>query len=153
MKITASLAASIAVLFIAMPRMSYAEDSPSDSDCPKYLHQRTVAQVLNAHLVAFQSGNAQLLACDYVNDAIFIMPAMITRGRTNIQAAFASFFTLAGGNIQVTATSSTIADDVALLKYGVTSSHVTVSDGVDSFVIDNGLIVAQTAHLGGLAIQ
>jgi hypothetical protein len=59
----------------------------------------------------------------------------------------------AGGNIQVTTNSSTIADDVALLEYAVTSSHVTVSDGVDSFVIDNGLIVAQTAHLGGLAIQ
>jgi hypothetical protein len=61
--------------------------------------------------------------------------------------------TLAGGNIQVTTNSSTIADDVALLEYAVTSSHVTVSDGVDSFVIDNGLIVVQTAHLGGLAIQ
>jgi hypothetical protein len=60
MKITASLAVSIAVLVIAMPRMSYAEDSPSDSNCPKHLHQRTVAQVLNAHLAAFQSGDAQL---------------------------------------------------------------------------------------------
>ena len=153
MKITASLAVSIAVLVIAMARMSYAEDSPSDSNCPKHLHQRTVAQVLNAHLAAFQSGNAQVLSCDYADDAVFVMPATITRGRTNIQAAFASFFTLAGGNIQVTTNSSTIADDVALLEYAVTSSHVTVSDGVDSFVIDNGLIVVQTAHLGGLAIQ
>ena len=50
--------------------------------------------MLNAHITAFQSGNAQILACDYADDAVFIMPATITRGRTNIQAAFASFFTL-----------------------------------------------------------
>jgi ketosteroid isomerase-like protein len=123
MKITASLAISIAILVIAVTRVSYAE------------------------------GNSELLACDYADDAVFVMPATVTRGRKNIQAAFASFFALAGGNIQVTTNSSTIADDVALLEYAVTSSHVTVSDGVDSFVIDNGLIVAQTAHLGGLAIQ
>ena len=64
MKITASLPMSIAVLVIAVPRVSYAEDSLSDSNCPRHLHQRTVAQVLNAHLAAFQSGNSELLACD-----------------------------------------------------------------------------------------
>jgi uncharacterized protein (TIGR02246 family) len=153
MKITASLVASIAVLVIAMPRMSYAEELSSDSICPKHLHQRTVAQVLNAHLAAFQSGDAQLVACDYAKDAVFIMPETVTRGRANIQAAFAYFITLAGGNIQVTTNSLTIADDVALFEYAVTSCHVTVSDGVDTFVIDNGLIVVQTARLGGFTIK
>src|SRR5437879_5531651 len=37
-----------------------------------------VAQVLNAHITAFQRGNAQILACDYADDAVFIMPATIT---------------------------------------------------------------------------
>jgi uncharacterized protein (TIGR02246 family) len=153
MKIIALLATSIALLAVVVPQTSYAEDSTKESTCPKDLHQRTVAQVLNAHIAAFQSGNSELLACDYANDAVFVLPGTIARGRASIQAAFAAFFALAGGNIQVTTNSATLADDIALLEYAVTSSHITVSDGVDSFVVDDGLIVAQTAHLGGLVIK
>ena len=76
MKIAVSLTVSIFVLVMAMPLTSYAEDSPSDSNCPRHLHQRTVAQVLNSHLAAFQSGNAQLLACDYADDAVFVPQAI-----------------------------------------------------------------------------
>jgi hypothetical protein len=81
------------------------------------------------------------------------MPSTVVRGRDDIESAFAGFFALAGAGIQVSTISSTIADDAALLKYTVSSSHVTVSDGVDSFVVDNGLIVAQTGRLGGLAVK
>ena len=53
----------------------------------------------------------------------------------------------------MTTNSLTLADDVALFEYSVNSDHLVVSDGVDSFVIDNGLIVADTAHLGGLSFK
>ena len=49
--------------------------------------------------------------------------------------------------------SLTLADGVALFEYSVSSDHVLVTDGVDSFVIKNGLIAAHTAHLGGLSVK
>jgi uncharacterized protein (TIGR02246 family) len=152
MNINGTALAVCALLLIGASAPTRADDV-RDSVCPKHLHQRTVEQVLSAHLAAFPSGNAEMVACDYAADAIFIMPSTVVRGRDDIESAFAGFFALAGAGIQVSTISSTIADDVALLEYTVSSSHVTVSDGVDSFVVDNGLIVAQTGRLGGLAVK
>ena len=146
-----TIAAIVSVVSFCTP--VYAESSGDDSTCPTHPHQRTATQVLQAHVTAFETGNAQLVACDYAKDAVFILPGSVAQGPNNIEAAFASFFALAGGNIHVTTNSLTLADDVALFEYSVDSDHVIVSDGVDSFVIDNGLIAAQTAHLGGLSFK
>ncbi|TMH32495.1 MAG: nuclear transport factor 2 family protein [Betaproteobacteria bacterium] len=143
----------IVVIFsILVCQAVYADDS-RDSVCPKHAQQRTVVQVLQAHLAAVEAGNAELLACDYAKDAVFILPGAVAQGPAEIEAAFAPFFALAGGNIHVTTTSLTIAGDFTLFEYSVTSDHVVVTDGVDSFVIDKGLIIAHTAHLGGFSVK
>jgi hypothetical protein len=80
-------------------------------------------------------------------------PGAVARGPASIQSAFADFFVLAGANIEVATHSLTLADGVALFEYSVSSDHVLVTDGVDSFVIKNGLIAAHTAHLGGLSVK
>jgi hypothetical protein len=129
------------VFFVSLCTPVYATSGGDDSICPKHPHQRTAAQVLQAHVSAFQTGNAQLVACDYAKHAVLILPGSVAEGRDNIEAAFAPFFALAGGNIHVTTNSLTLAEDVALFEYSVNSDHVVVSDGVDSFVIDNGLLL------------
>ena len=145
------LLSMVAVVFpFLVCQAVYADDS-RESVCPKHPQQRVAAQVLQAHVAAFEAGDAELLACDYARDAVLILPGSVAHGPAEIEAAFASFFALAGGNIHVTTLSLTIADDVALFEYSVTSDHVLVTDGVDSFVIDNGSIIAHTAHLGGLS--
>jgi len=53
----------------------------------------------------------------------------------------------------VTTRSLTLANGVALFEYSVTSDHVEVADGVDSFLIEKGLIVAHTARLGDLSVK
>jgi uncharacterized protein (TIGR02246 family) len=146
-----SIGAFFAVVSLSTP--VYAEGGGDDSICPKHSHQRTAAQVLQAHLTAFQAGNAELVGCDYATDAVFTMPGAVARGRENIEAIFAPFLAVAGGNIHVATHSLTIAADVALFEYSVDSDHVVVSDGTDTFVIDNGLIVAHTARLGGLSLK
>jgi ketosteroid isomerase-like protein len=131
----------------------YAGENRHDSVCPKHLNQRTDAEVLQAHIAAFEAGNAELLACDYARDAVFMLPGSVVQGSASIQSTFGGFFSLAGGNIEVTTRSLTLADGVALFEYAVTSDHVEVVDGVDSFVIEKGLILAHTAHLGGLSVK
>jgi hypothetical protein len=145
------IVAVVSVVSLCTP--VYAVSSHDGYTCPKHQHQRTPVEVLQAHAVAFLAGNAQLVACDYAKDAVLVLPGAVARGPDNIEAAFAPFFALAGGNIQVATKSLTLADDVALFEYSIDSNHVVVSDGVDTLVIDNGLIVAHTAHLGGFAIK
>jgi ketosteroid isomerase-like protein len=121
--------------------------------CAKQLQQRSAEQVLEAHLAAFRSGNAALLACDYAKDAVLILPGSVAQGPDEIKAAFAGFFQAAGAINSVTVTSTTAQRDAILMTYKVDSEHILVSDGVDTFVIEKGRIVLQTAYLGGLTTR
>jgi len=124
-----------------------------DSICPRHRRLRTPQEVLEDHVAAFVSGDAALVACDYARDAVFIQPDAVAHGRHEIQATFAFFFGIAGGNIAVFTNSLTFAANAALFEYAVDSNNVVVSDGVDTFVIRNGLIAVHTAHLGGLSFK
>jgi len=150
----ALLAMFVFPLLVIIPRAIYADEA-RDGECPKHLKHRDSVEVLNSHLVAFQAGDAKILACDYADDAVFILPGLlqggIAQGRSNIEAVFASLLSQAGKPIAVTVRTATISGDVALLEYQITSAHVVVTDGVDTFVIEDGYIVDHTAHLGGLS--
>jgi ketosteroid isomerase-like protein len=128
--------------------MSFAPDM-----CPKQLQLRSPEQVLQAHLAAFRSGNAALLACDYAKDAVFVLPGSVAQGPDEIQAVFAGFFQAAGAINSVTVASTTSQGDAILMTYKVDSEHILVSDGVDTFVIEKGRIVLHTAYLGGLTTR
>jgi hypothetical protein len=130
-----------------------AAEADQDSVCPEHPRKRTAQQVLEDHLAAFVRGDAALVACDYARDAVFIQPGAVAHGRREIQATFAFFFGIAGGNITVPVKSLTFAANTALFEYAVDSTHVVVSDGVDTFVGRHGLITVHTARLGGLAVK
>ena len=66
------------------------------------------------------------------------------------QATFAGFFQAAGAINSVTVTSTTTQGGSILMTYKVDSEHIVVSDGVDTFLIEKGRIVLETAYLGGL---
>jgi ketosteroid isomerase-like protein len=113
------------------------------------LQQRSPEQVLEAHLAAFRSGNAALIACDFAKDAMLILPGSVAQGPDPIQATFAGFFQAAGAINSVTVTSTTTQGGSILMTYKVDSEHIVVSDGVDTFVIEKGRIVLETVYLRG----
>jgi ketosteroid isomerase-like protein len=139
----------IAVAFGVPP----AQADPPQPDCPRNPYQRTIEEVVNAHLAAFQAGVAQLVACDYASGALFMLPGAVAQGPANIKEVFAEFFDLTGGNVVVTVNTLTIVDNIVLMEYAITSEHVVIEDGVDTFVVEHGLISAHTAHLGGLSVR
>src|SRR2546426_8011157 len=77
---------------------AFANDESDESICPNHLHDRTTDQVLQAHAAAFVTGDAGRIACDYAEDAIFILPGSVATGRSQVQATFAYFLGLAGRN-------------------------------------------------------
>ena len=143
-----------AVLSLAVhPDASAQGLSVAPDTCPKQLQLRSPEQVLEAHLAAFRSGNAELLACDYAKDAVLILPGSVAQGPDEIQTVFAGFLQAAGAINGVSVTSTTTQGDAILMTYKVDSEHILVSDGVDTFVIEKGHIVLQTAYLGGLTTR
>jgi len=126
--------------------------SGSDS-CPKQLQHRSPEQVLEAHLAAFRSGNAALMACDYAKDALLMLPGSVAQGPDQIEAAFAGFFQAAGSLNSLTITSTTVQGGAILMTYKIDSEHILVPQGVDTFVIEKGRIVLQAGDLGGLTTR
>ena len=122
-------------------------------ECPKQLQHRSPEQVLEAHLAAFRSGNAALMACDYAKDAVVMLPGTVVQGPEQIQALFAGFFQAAGTLNSVTITSTTVQGGAILMTYKIDSQHIVVTDGVDTFVIEKGRIVLQSGNLGGLTTR
>ncbi len=123
------------------------------SVCPKQLQLRSTDQVLQAHLAAFRSANATLIACDYARNAVFMLPGSVARGPDEIQATFAGFLQSAGAINSVSVESMTIENGAALMTYKVDSQHIVVTEGVDTFVASRGRIVLHTAYLGGLSVR
>jgi hypothetical protein len=147
------LVAVATAALLAFPPVTLAHPASHDSTCPGHPHQRTAAEVMAAHLAAFEAGDTRLLACDYAKDAVFIMAGTVARGRPAIEATFAGFFELAGRNIALDIHAVTSEGPFTLLEYAMDSDHVFVADGVDTLVIKGGLIIAQTAHLGGFMFK
>jgi len=136
---------------LALPFPAWAYDD--GAQCPPNREDRTADQVLSDHVAAILAADPVRVACDYSEEAVVILPGQIAQGPDQIQNLFAYLFNLMGGNISLGLTSKTSAAAYTLLLYTVNSTHVSVPDGVDTFVIRHGRIVAQTARLGGLTFK
>jgi ketosteroid isomerase-like protein len=146
----ASFLTCVVAACMGLPVGAWAGD---ESLCPPNGENRTADQVLADHVAAILAADPVRVACDYSEEAVVILPGQIAQGPDQIQNLFANLFSLMAGNISLTLTSKTSAAAYTLLLYTVNSTHVSVSDGVDTFVIRQGRIVAQTARLGGFTFK
>jgi len=71
---------AVSMSAVLLSEALYASENRQDSVCPKHLDKRTDAEVLQAHVEAFEAGNAALLACDYATDAVFMLPGSVIQG-------------------------------------------------------------------------
>jgi hypothetical protein len=148
-----ALAVAVSLSSVAYSDASAQGMRSAPENCPKQLQHRSPEQVLEAHLAAFRSGNAALMACDYAKDALLMFPGSVAQGPDQIQAVFAGFFQAAGSLNSLTITSTTVQEGAILMTYKIDSEHILVSDGVDTFVIEKGRIVLQAGNLGGLTTR
>jgi uncharacterized protein (TIGR02246 family) len=106
---------------------------------------RTPVQVLDDHLDALNKHDPEAVVADYAADAVLILPGAAIEGADAIKAAFAETFTQLPGAV-FTKTSVTEAGGTILLEWTLESDVATASDGIDTVVVKDGLIVAQTAR-------
>ncbi len=108
-------------------------------------HTTTPQEVLNRHLELSRSNPEQdFLEC-YREDSFLIMPSGVRRGLEGIRACYHQL-NQELPNARYTYKVVIIEQDVGLLEWSADSDTHIVMDGVDSYVIQDGYIRAQTIH-------
>ena len=125
----------------------------AQADCLDHAQKRSPKEVLQDHVSALLSGDLDLIACDYGEDAVIITPGKVISGHKEIKDYYASIFQLMGGPGTLGAVSVTTTGTVLLLEWTLNSPHLVVNDGTDTFVVEKGRISYQTVKLGDVVVH
>jgi hypothetical protein len=106
---------------------------------------RTPEEIFQHHAQALGAGDLDEIVADYSDDAIFITPAGVKRGKDGIREAFTQL--LADVPNAAWELKTTIYENDALfLEWAATAAATKVEDGIDTFIFSDGLIRLQTVR-------
>ena len=106
---------------------------------------RTPEEVFAHHAQALGAGDLDGIVADYSDDAVFITPAGIKRGKDGIREAFTEL--LADVPDAAWDLKTAIYEgDALFLEWAATSAATKVEDGSDTFIVRDGLIRLQTVR-------
>ena len=106
---------------------------------------RTPQEVFQHHAQALGAGDLDEIVADYTDDAVFITPAGVQRGKDGVRAAFTQLLAdvpNAAWNLKT----ETYEGDVLFLEWTATSAATKVEDGIDTFIFRDGMIRLQTVR-------
>lgn len=105
---------------------------------------RTPQQTFAHHGEVLMAEDLDGIVSDYSDDAIFITPDAIRRGKAGVREGFVKLLSdLPGASWDLPV--QQFADDVLYLEWRAESANV-VGDGIDTFVFSDGLIRVQTVR-------
>jgi ketosteroid isomerase-like protein len=106
---------------------------------------RSPQEVFQHHAEVLGAGDLDGIIEDYSDDAVFITPAGIKRGKDGIREAFTQL--LADVPNADWALPTQIYDgDVLFLEWTATAAATRVEDGIDTFIFRDGQIRLQTVR-------
>jgi ketosteroid isomerase-like protein len=106
---------------------------------------RTPQEVFQHHAQALGAGDLDEIVADYADEAVFITPAGIKRGKDGIREAFTQLLADVP-NAAWDLKTEIYEDDVLFLEWAATAATTKVEDGIDTFVFSDGLIRLQTVR-------
>jgi hypothetical protein len=105
---------------------------------------RTPQEVFQHHGQVLGAGDIEGIVSDYSEDAIFISPDGVLRGKSGVRQAFRKLLAdLPNAKWDV---KQVCADDVLFLEWAAESEKTRARDGIDTFIFKDGLIRAQTVR-------
>jgi ketosteroid isomerase-like protein len=105
---------------------------------------RTPREVFQHHAEALGAGDLDQIVADYADDAVFITPAGVQRGKDGIRAAFTQLLVDVPDAAWDLKT-QIYEGDVLFLEWAAHAATF-VEDGIDTFVFRDGLIRVQTVR-------
>lgn len=106
---------------------------------------RTPQEVFAHHAQALGAGDLDGIVADYTDDAIFITPAGVKRGKGGVREAFTQLLAdvpSAAWDLKT----EIYEGDVMFLEWAADAAATRVDDGIDTFVFRDGLIRVQTVR-------
>jgi uncharacterized protein (TIGR02246 family) len=106
---------------------------------------RTPEEVFQHHATALGAGDLDQIVADYADDAVFITPGGVQRGRDGIRAAFTQLLAEVPDAAWDLKT-QIYEGDVLFLEWAADAGARFVEDGIDTFVFRDGFIRVQTVR-------
>ena len=106
---------------------------------------RTPEEIFQHHAEALGAGDLDEIVADYTDDAVFITPGGVRRGKDGIREAFTQLLADVP-NAAWDLKTLIFENDVLFLEWAATAAATKVEDGIDTFVFSDGLIRLQTVR-------
>jgi hypothetical protein len=106
---------------------------------------RTPQEIFQHHVEALGAEDLDGIVSDYADDAIFITPDGVLRGKDGVREGFVKLTGDVPG-AQWELPTVLFEDDILLLEWTAESAKTKVDDGIDTFVFQDGLIRVQTVR-------
>jgi len=112
----------------------------------KLRNMRTTKEVWEHHCIAFAKANIDDVMFDFADDAIYVTTNKVIKGKENIRKQYDNHFkSLEVGSISKIV-SETIEGEIVFFEWTADTPSIHIPDGVDTFVIRDGFIMAQTVR-------
>jgi hypothetical protein len=106
---------------------------------------RTPQEVFQHHGEVLMAEDLDGIVSDYTDDALFITPDGVLRGKEGVREGFVKMLgDLPGASWDLP--TQIFEDDILLLEWKAESEKAKVEDGIDTFVFRDGLIRVQTVR-------
>jgi ketosteroid isomerase-like protein len=106
---------------------------------------RTPEEIFSHHAQALGAGDLDEIVADYADDAVFITPAGVKRGKAGVREAFTQLLADVP-NAKWELPTTIYEGDVMFLEWTADAAQTRVDDGIDTFVFRDGLIRVQTVR-------
>jgi ketosteroid isomerase-like protein len=106
---------------------------------------RTPEEIFSHHAQALGAGDLDEIVADYADDAVFITPAGVKRGKAGVREAFTQLL-VDVPNAKWELPTTIYEGDVMFLEWTAEAAQTRVDDGIDTFVFRDGLIRVQTVR-------
>jgi ketosteroid isomerase-like protein len=106
---------------------------------------RSPQEVFQHHAEVLIAGDLEGIVEDYADDAVFISPGGVLRGKDGIRQAFTKLLDdVPNADWQVP--TQIFEGDVLFIEWSARAEKTFVEDGIDTFVFRDGEIVVQTVR-------
>lgn len=106
---------------------------------------RTPQEIFQHHAEALIAGKLEEIVADYADDAVFITPSGVQRGKDGVRAGFIKLLEDLP-NAQWSVPTQIFDGDILFIEWSADAGATRVDDGVDTFVFRDGQIVVQTVR-------
>ena len=106
---------------------------------------RTPQEVFQHHAQVLGAGDLDGIVDDYTDDAVFITPDGVRRGKDGVREGFIQLLADVP-NADWTIPTQIYDGDVLFIEWTATSAATKVEDGIDTFIFRDGMIRLQTVR-------